>query len=125
MAHLCMNEISKTLIEMIAEDTPNASIDMSCGARGTIFREIFVFHYPTFIEELQKLASDLTKDEGLLCMLIALQQTADEMVQLLCLPAAEVLSIRESVHRKTKLIEEGELEGRLRDILKRLSCTVS
>lgn len=125
MAHLCMNEISKTLIEMIAEDTPNASIDMSCGARGTIFREIFVFHYPTFTEELQKLASDLTKDEGLLCMLIALGQTADEMVELLCLPAEEVSSIRQSVHRKTKLTEAGELEERLLDILESLGCTVS
>lgn len=124
MAHLCMNEISKTLIEMIAEDTPNASIDMLCGARGTIFREIFIFHYPAFTEELKKLASDLTKDEGLLCMLIALRQTGDEMVQLLCLPAEEVRSIRESVHRKTKLAEEGELEERLRDILERLGCTV-
>lgn len=46
MAHLCMNEISKTLIEMIAEDTPNASIDMLCGARGTIFREIFISIIP-------------------------------------------------------------------------------
>lgn len=125
MPQLCMNEISKALIEMIAEDAPNASLDMSCGARGTIFREIFIFHYPAFTEELQKLVSDFSKDEELLCMLIALRQSADEMVQLLCLPAQEVGAIRKSVCQKAKLTEGGRLEERLRDIMKRLACTVS
>lgn len=120
-----MTEISKTLIEMIAEDMPYASKGMMCGARGAIFREIFIFHYPDFTEELQKLAPDVTKDEELLCMLIALRQSAEEMVQLLCLPAEQVGTLRQSVGWKTKLSEAGQLEECLRDILEGLTCTVS
>lgn len=125
MAQLCMTDISKTLIEMIAEDMPHASKDMMCSARGAIFREIFIFHYPGFTEELQKLAPDITKDEELLCMLIALRQSAEEMVQLLCLPAKQLGTFRKSVGWKTKMPEAGQLEECLRDILDRLTCTVS
>lgn len=52
MSRLCMKEISRALIEMISDESPYASKDMLCGARGAVFREIFIFHYPDFIEKV-------------------------------------------------------------------------
>lgn len=43
MSRLCMKEISRALIEMISEDSPYASKNILCGARGAVFREIFIF----------------------------------------------------------------------------------
>lgn len=51
MSRLCMKEISRALIEMISDESPYASKDMLCGARGAVFREIFIFHYPGFIKK--------------------------------------------------------------------------
>lgn len=34
MSRLCMKEISRALIEMISDESPYASKDMLCGARG-------------------------------------------------------------------------------------------
>ena len=82
---------------MISDESPNASKDMLCGTRGAVFREIFIFHYPGFIKELQKLVPGATKDEELLCMLVALGQSADEIEQLFCLSAEQIYVFRKAV----------------------------
>ena len=42
MSRLCMKEISRALIEMISDESPYASKDMLCGARGAVFpRDIY------------------------------------------------------------------------------------
>lgn len=117
MARLCMKEISRALIEMISDESPNASKDMLCGTRGAVFREIFIFHYPGFIKELQKLVPGVTKDEELLCMLVALGQSADEVEQLFCLSAEQIYMFRKAVCWKMRLEEDKLLADRLREIL--------
>ena len=109
MSRLCMKEISRALIEMISDESPYASKDMLCGARGAVFREIFIFHYPGFIKKVQKLE--------LLCMLIAVGQSVDEIKQLFCLPADQVYMFRKSVCWKMRLEEEKLLGDKLREIL--------
>ena len=109
MSRLCMKEISRALIEMISDESPYASKDMLCGARGAVFREIFIFHYPDFIEKVQKLVPGATKDEELLCMLIAVGQSVDEIEQ--------VYMFRKSVCWKMRLEEEKLLGDKLREIL--------
>ena len=117
MSRLCMKEISRALIEMISDESPYASKDMLCGARGAVFREIFIFHYPDFIEKVQKLVPGATKDEELLCMLIAVGQSVDEIEQLFCLPAEQVYMFRKSVCWNMRLEEEKLLGDKLREIL--------
>ena len=111
MSRLCMKEISRALIEMISDESPYASKDMLCGARGAVFREIFI------IEKVQKLVPGATKDEELLCMLIAVGQSVDEIEQLFCLPAEQVYMFRKSVCWKMRLEEEKLLGDKLREIL--------
>ena len=43
-----MQEIARALREMISEDSPNASEALLSGTREAVFREIFIFHYPSF-----------------------------------------------------------------------------
>lgn len=117
ISRLCMKEISRALIEMISEDSPYASKDMLCGARGAVFREIFIFHYPDFIKEVQKQIPDITKDEELLCMLVALEQSVEEIEKLFCLPVEQVYMFRKSVCWKMRLEEEKLLGGKMREIL--------
>ena len=47
-----MQEIARALREMISEDSPNASEALLSGTREAVFREIFIFHYPSFLEKL-------------------------------------------------------------------------
>ena len=44
-----MQEIARALREMISEDSPNASEALLSGTREAVFREIFIFHYPSFL----------------------------------------------------------------------------
>lgn len=46
-----MQEIARALREMISEDSPNASEALLSGTREAVFREIFIFHYPSFLEK--------------------------------------------------------------------------
>ena len=92
MSRLCMKEISRALIEMISDESP-------------------------FIEKVQKLVPGATKDEELLCMLIAVGQSVDEIEQLFCLPAEQVYMFRKSVCWKMRLEEEKLLGDKLREIL--------
>lgn len=119
MSRLCMQEISRTLVEMISDDLPYASKDALCGARGAVFREIFIFHYPAFMEEVQNLVPAITEDEELFCMLVAVGQSVDEIEQLFCLPVEQVYMLRKSTCRKMRLEEEKLLGDKLREILER------
>lgn len=73
--------------------------------------------FPDFIEKVQKLVPGATKDEELLCMLIAVGQSVDEIEQLFCLPAEQVYMFRKSVCWKMRLEEEKLLGDKLREIL--------
>ena len=70
-----MQEIARALREMISEDSPNASEALLSGTREAVFREIFIFHYPSFLEKLYQSIPEVDKDEELICMLVALGQS--------------------------------------------------
>lgn len=107
MAPLNMPDIIKALQEMISEESPNASRHLLYGARESIFREIFVFHYPFFLDNLHRSIPDISENEELVCMLTALRQNASEIATLLYLSTEEVIAIYSSVFRKANESEEG------------------
>lgn len=117
MAPLNMYDITKSLQEMISEETPDASKHLLYGAREEVFREIFVFHYPSFLDKLYQSIPDISESEELVCMLTALKQNASEIATLLCLSIEDVLAIYSSVFRKTNETEEG-VDALLQKILK-------
>ena len=63
-----MQEIARALREMISEDSPNASEALLSGTREAVFREIFIFHYPSFLEKLYQSIPEVDKDEELIWM---------------------------------------------------------
>lgn len=78
-----MQEIARALREMISEDSPNASEALLSGTREAVFREIFIFHYPSFLEKLYQSIPEVDKDEELICMLVALGQSVKEIAELI------------------------------------------
>ena len=82
------------------------------------------FHYPDFIEKVQKLVPGATKDEELLCMLIAVGQSVDEIEQLFCLPAEQVYMFRKSVCWKMRLEEEKLLGDKIAGDIGRITPAV-
>ena len=74
-------EIARALPEMISEDSPNASEALLSGTREAVFREIFIFHYPSFLEKLYQSIPEVDKDEELICMLVALGQSVKEIAE--------------------------------------------
>ena len=94
-----MQEIARALREMISEDSPNASEALLSGTREAVFREIFIFHYPSFLEKLYQSIPEVDKDEELICMLVALGQSvkeiAPERVELLCASVCRKLNVTE------------------------------
>lgn len=107
MTPLNMDDITQALHEMISDETPDASKHLLYGAREEVFREIFVFHYPSFLDKLHQSIPDISESEELVCMLTALRQNASEMATLLCLSIEDVLAIYSSVFRKANKLEEG------------------
>lgn len=118
MATLNMYDITKSLQEMISEESPDASKHLLYGAREEVFREIFVFHYPSFLDNLHQSIPDISESEELVCMLTALRQNASEIAMLLCLSIEEVLAIYSSVFQKANELEEGA-DALLQKILNR------
>lgn len=116
MAPLNMHDIIKALQEMISEESPNASKHLLYGAREAVFREIFVFHYPSFLDNLRLSIPDISESEEMVCMLTALGQNANEIATLLSLSMEEVVAIYSSVFRKANEPEEG-MDALLQKIL--------
>ena len=102
-----MQEIARALREMISEDSPNASEALLSGTREAVFREIFIFHYPSFLEKLYQSIPEVDKDEELICMLVALGQSVKEIAELLCA----------SVCRKMNVTEVREMEMLMKKLL--------
>lgn len=86
--------------------------------RVVLFSVKFLFSiYPDFIGKVQELVPGVTKDEELLCMLVALGQSVEEIENLFCLPAEQVYMFRKSVCWKMRLEEVKLLGDKLREIL--------
>lgn len=112
-----MKEMARALCEMINEDSPYATEALLSGTREAVFREIFVFHYPSFLEKLREQVPDISRSEELVCMLIALQQHTEEIVGLLYLTPERLQALYSSVCRKLHLSEEEELGKIMKGLL--------
>lgn len=108
-----MEEISRSLRELISEDLPRGSGSHS--ARAAIFREVFIYHYPDFLDKIQSNIPKITKEEEVICMLIALEQSQDQIAELFCLAEDEIYMLHKFVSAKMDL--QALPEGWLQDIL--------
>ena len=88
-----------------------------CFAERVVLFSARYFHYPDFIGKVQELIPGVTKDEELLCMLVALGQSVEEIEKLFCLPAEQVYMFHKSVCWKMRLEGEKQLGDKLREIL--------
>ena len=83
-----MQEIARALREMISEDSPNASEALLSGTREAVFREIFIFHYPSFLEKLYQSIPEVYKDEELICMPVVSRRCGILQCLVFCLPSS-------------------------------------
>lgn len=112
-----MQEIARALREMISEDSPNASEALLSGTREAVFREIFIFHYPSFLEKLYQSIPEVDKDEELICMLVALGQSVKEIAELIYFSPERVELLCASVCRKLNVTEVREMEILMKKLL--------
>ena len=112
-----MQEIARALREMISEDSPNASEALLSGTREAVFREIFIFHYPSFLEKLHQSVPEVDKDEELICMLVALGQSVKEIAELIYFSPERVELLCASVCRKPNMMEDREMEMQMKKLL--------
>lgn len=112
-----MQEIARALREMISEDSPNASEALLFGTREAVFREIFIFHYPSFLEKLYQSIPEVDKDEELICMLVALGQSVKEIAELIYFSPERVELLCASVCRKLNVTEVREMEMLMKKLL--------
>lgn len=113
-----MREMSKALQEMISENSPHATEALLSGAREAVFREIFNFHYPSFLSKLRQRVPGIEKSEELVCMLIALQQHTDEMVDLLYVTPERIKAVFASMEEQLHLASDRELGTLMKGLLK-------
>lgn len=109
-----MKEIGAALQEMIKLHATTPALLQ--GERESVFREIFIFYYPDFHEQLQELLPDLTHDEELFCMLTSLRQKPKDITQLLCWEMVYIDSLHAAVCEKAGLPAK-ELGKRLKKCL--------
>lgn len=114
---LDMKELAKALREMISEESSNASKAVLSGARESVFRDIFMFYYPSFLQKLYRHVPEVDRSEELVCMLVALRQPVKEIAELMCLPVARVQLLYDSVLRKLDLEDEKEMKRLLKRLL--------
>ena len=103
--------------EMISEDSPNASEALLSGTREAVFREIFIFLYPSFLEKLYQSIPEVDKDEELICMLVALGQSVKEIAELIYFSPERVELLCASVCRKMNVTEVREMEMLMKKLL--------
>lgn len=112
-----VKEIGKALREMISEDSLGASEALLSGSREVVFREIFIFYYPSFLEKLYQSVPEVDKEEELVCMLVALGQSVGEIAELIYFPPERVRLLCVSICRKLNVAEEREMEVLMKRLL--------
>lgn len=81
------------------------------------FRYRFTCMYPQFINSLREMAPGVTRREEILCMLIALGQTTDDIVDLMCIARTSVNIMRHRIRRKLNLDKAESLEDVLQALV--------
>ena len=81
------------------------------------FRECFCGMYPKFLSTLRSRVSGLTPREELLCMLIVLDRTTSQIVDILCINHASVNVMRYRIRQKMGLPKDRSLEDELKSLV--------
>lgn len=76
----------------------------------TKFRSYFQRLYPSFLVRLKELVQEPTRNEEILCMLIKLGQSSDDIAQILCISKSSVNMARHRLRKKMDLKKEDSLE---------------
>ena len=82
------------------------------------FRERFTQLYPTFLSRLKERVPNITNNEEVLCMLIVLDQSTDQMIDILCIARSSVNMARHRLRKKMELNKEDSLEDTVKSLLK-------
>jgi tetratricopeptide (TPR) repeat protein len=82
------------------------------------FRNNFTQLYPSFLPKLKERIPKITRNEEILCMLIALDQTPEQMIDIMCIARSSLNMDRHRLRQKMG-IERGEsLEDFIKSLLK-------
>ena len=81
------------------------------------FRERFSLLYPAFLQTLRERVPNITNNEEILSMLIVLEQSTDQMVDILCIARGSVNMARHRLRQKMGLQKEESLDDVIRGLL--------
>lgn len=81
------------------------------------FRQRFTQLYPSFLVSLKSRVPNISKNEEILCMLIILDQTTDQIADILCIERGSVNMARHRLRQKMQLAKGESLEMIIKDIL--------
>lgn len=81
------------------------------------FRTAFSSLHPTVLHQLRSICPRATRTDELMCMLIVLKQTNEEIARTLGISRSSVLQNRYRLRTKLNLIEGSDLDGEVRRIL--------
>src|SRR5574344_698112 len=96
----------------------SAVSDMNMENGETRFRNSFVQRYPMFLSELKKQAPDITHREELLCMLLTLDYTPDQIADIFCVTRKSLNMMRYRIRAKLHSDHDDSLEENLKKILR-------
>ncbi len=82
------------------------------------FRERFMQLHPTFLLRLKERVPGVTPSEEVLCMLIVLGQTTEQMTEILCIARSSVNMTRHRLRKKMNLSKEESLEDIIKELQK-------
>lgn len=74
------------------------------------FRERFSLLYPNFLKQVKLNIPTITPNEEVICMLIVLEQSTDQMVDILCIEKGSVNMARHRLRKKMNLNKEDSLD---------------
>lgn len=83
------------------------------------FRRRFEQLYPTFLPRLRQRVPDIGQREEILCMLIALGETTEQIVDILCIARTSVNTARYRLRRKLGLEKTESLEDTIRELIEK------
>lgn len=83
------------------------------------FRHRFSQLYPSFLPTLKENVPTIGKSEEILCMLIILDQTAEQITDILCIARSSVNMARHRLRQKMQLEKGDSLEDAIKGYLKR------
>lgn len=81
------------------------------------FRYLFTKLYPRFLERLKSRVPKISRNDEILCMLIALDQNAEQMVDILCIAKSSLNMNRHRLRQKMNLQRDESLEDTIKSMI--------